>query len=179
MGFERYSEAPIEHTVSAMIVIDSFELIVSVLFDTGALQGNYLNKSVADWMRRHGAEADSSPSLVCSAFNECQLINNLFSCNFAFNKLVNIAYSDTMDTTSTLASNEAEQDETVIRIRKRIRTFPDTAHRRRQRLKRAAFTAFCKTGTENPETSDDTTCIPSGNIWETSDDTSFLSGNGT
>ena len=45
-------------------------------------------------------------------------------------------------------------------------------------LKREAYTAFRLTDIENPETSHETTYIPSGNTWETSSETSFLGGNG-
>ena len=75
------------HTVSAHLVIDDHVLTVNVLFDTGALQGNYLSRDVADWLRRHGATSTDVASRICSAFNDCQLTNNLFTCHLIFNCL--------------------------------------------------------------------------------------------
>ena len=60
---------------------------INILFDTGALQGNYLSEDVAGWMRRQGAVAKADRSRVCGAFNECHLTNNLFSCQLRFSSL--------------------------------------------------------------------------------------------
>ena len=69
------------HTVPAMLTHDACELPVRILFDTGALQGNYLSTDVGDWLRQRGAEPANDPSNICSAFKECKVINNLFSCD--------------------------------------------------------------------------------------------------
>ena len=73
--------------MSATLVIEDHVLTVNVLFDTGALQGNYLSKDVADWLRQHGATSKDVASRICSAFNDCQLTNNLFTCHLLFNCL--------------------------------------------------------------------------------------------
>ena len=79
-----HSRSSQNHTVSATLVIEDHVLTVNVLFDTGALQGNYLSKDVADWLRQHGATSKDVASRICSAFNDCQLTNNLFTCHLLF-----------------------------------------------------------------------------------------------
>ena len=69
---------------------------IPILFDTGALQGNYLSSDVGDWLRQWGAEPANEPSRICSAFNECKIINNLFSCTINFTPLVSEASNDTL-----------------------------------------------------------------------------------
>ena len=69
-------EPDASYTTPAKIMINEFALTVNVLFDTGALQGNYVNEDTAAWMRRHGAEEFNSPTRVCSAFNECVITKN-------------------------------------------------------------------------------------------------------
>ena len=77
------------NTVSAIINVHNRNLTVAVLFDTGALQGNYVNKRTADWLRTNGATVDEAPCRVCSAFNECVLIKNNFNFNIRFKNLAN------------------------------------------------------------------------------------------
>ena len=48
---------------------------VYALFDTGALQDNYINKTVATWLTSQGAFTCGCRKLVCSAFsNVCQTV---------------------------------------------------------------------------------------------------------
>jgi hypothetical protein len=76
------------HAVSASIYINDRELTLAVLFDTGALQGNYVSKRTAEWLRENGATMDEAPCRVCSAFNECILIKNKFNFNIRFKQVV-------------------------------------------------------------------------------------------
>ena len=78
------------YTTPARIMINDAVLNVNILFDTGALQGNYVNENVARWMRTHGAEEIENPCRVCSAFNECVIINNSFICNILFSNLSSV-----------------------------------------------------------------------------------------
>ena len=78
------------YTTPAKIMINDSVLNVNILFDTGALQGNYVNESVARWMRAHGAEEIQNPCRVCSAFDECVIINNSFICNILFSNLSSV-----------------------------------------------------------------------------------------
>ena len=83
MILERYGDERQPHTTSAMLHCHNTCLPINILFDTGALQGNYLSKDVAGWMRKHGAVAEADSRQVCGAFNKCQLTKNLFLCKLS------------------------------------------------------------------------------------------------
>ena len=61
---------------------------VNILFDTGALQSNYLSEDVAGWMRQRGVVAQADSSRVCGAFDQCSLTKFLFTCRLGFSSLV-------------------------------------------------------------------------------------------
>jgi len=167
---QRYGDAPIEHTVSATLVIDSFELTIAVLFDTGALQGNYLSGSVADWMRRHGAEAAHSPSRICSAFNECQLINNLFNCHIVFNN-IRLDNIQSLASESTLVPYGTENDDANLPNRKRPGDGQRNRAKRRKLLKMDAVASFSTNSSKTLETPEGTTRTMSCGTWETPEGT--------
>ena len=87
MAIRQYDAEAIEHTVPARLTIENAELTINVLFDTGALQSNYLSKEVADWLTRQGGERILNPAKICSAFDECQIANDLFKCHIYFTNL--------------------------------------------------------------------------------------------
>ena len=78
MVLQRYARVPQEYTTTASLIVAQSNLTINVLFDTGALQGNYLSTGVADWLMRQGADTRQEPSRICSAFNECVITNNIF-----------------------------------------------------------------------------------------------------
>jgi len=82
------------HTVSAQIIVNNNKLTVDVLFDTGALQSNYLNEETAGWITKHGGKPKKLDSRVCSAFNECVNITKVFNTNISFNVLANLEIDD-------------------------------------------------------------------------------------
>jgi hypothetical protein len=45
-------------------------LDIEALIDSGALQCNYVNKKIADWLNQNGVKIESKNNLVCSAFND-------------------------------------------------------------------------------------------------------------
>ena len=87
LTLSRYGDERHLHTTPAVIQYAGTQKSVNILFDTGALQGNYLSEDVAGWMRQRGAIAKADSSRVCGAFNNCQLTKNLFSCNLVFSRL--------------------------------------------------------------------------------------------
>ena len=87
LTLNRYGDESLPHTTSAMLHVHNTCMPVNILFDTGALQGNYLSEDVAGWMQRQGAVAKADSSRVCGAFNECHLTKNLFLCHITFSRL--------------------------------------------------------------------------------------------
>jgi hypothetical protein len=87
LTLSRYGDERHLHTTPAVIQYAGTQKSVNILFDTGALQGNYLSEDVAGWMRQRGAIAKADSSRVCGAFNNCQITKNLFSCNLVFSRL--------------------------------------------------------------------------------------------
>ena len=74
----RYGDEGLPHTTPAMLHCHNTSMPVNILFDTGALQGNYLSEDVAGWMRQQGAVAKADSSRVCGAFDECQITKICF-----------------------------------------------------------------------------------------------------
>ena len=64
------------HTVISKLIVNENELTINVLFDTGALQNNYINKDTAGWIIKHGGKSTKINCRVCSAFNNCVNITN-------------------------------------------------------------------------------------------------------
>ena len=62
-------------TIPCEITLNNNVYNVYALFDTGALQDNYINKTVATWLTSQGALTCGCRKLVCSAFsNVCQTV---------------------------------------------------------------------------------------------------------
>ena len=53
-----------QHTTSAQLHVNNACMPVKILFDTGALQGNYLSEDVAGWMQQQRAVAKADSSRV-------------------------------------------------------------------------------------------------------------------
>ena len=70
LTLSRYGDDGQPHTTTAQLHVNNACMPVKILFDTGALQGNYLSEDVAGWMQRQGAVAKAESSRVCGAFNE-------------------------------------------------------------------------------------------------------------
>ena len=84
----RYGDERQRHTVSALLCHNTDTMHVNILFDTGALQSNYLSEDVAGWMRQRGVVAQADSSRVCGAFEQCSLTKFLFNCRPGFSSLV-------------------------------------------------------------------------------------------
>jgi hypothetical protein len=78
-----------KNTVLATIHANHITYNIHVLLDTGALQSNYVNSKIAAWLERNEVpRLDSKTVKVCSAFNNCKLIN------FSFKTLISFLYVD-------------------------------------------------------------------------------------
>jgi hypothetical protein len=66
------------HTVISKLIVNENELTINVLFDTGALQNNYINEDTAGWITKHGEKSTKIDSRVWSAFNNFVTITNSF-----------------------------------------------------------------------------------------------------
>ncbi len=71
-------------TVLATILSNHNSLTVNVLFDTGALQSNYVSERVAKWLDENGTKAVVSKARVCSALNTCVNINHEYNSIVSF-----------------------------------------------------------------------------------------------
>ena len=69
------------------IVTNNNTLYIDCLFDTGALQDNYIDTETADWLASNGAIGSVDNKLVCSAFSSCETKKRKFSINFNLKKL--------------------------------------------------------------------------------------------
>ena len=78
------------HAVPVSIHVYDHHLTLNVLLDTGALQGNYVSKRTAEWLRTNGATMSEEPCRICSAFNDCVLIKNKFNFNISFKQVASI-----------------------------------------------------------------------------------------
>ena len=87
LTLERYGDERLPYTTPALLCHSSSCMPINILFDTGALQGNYLSEDVAGWMRRQGAVAKADSSRVCGAFNERNITKNLLTCQLHFSSL--------------------------------------------------------------------------------------------
>ena len=146
----RYGDCGSRHTTSALLRVHDTCLTVDILFDTGALQGNYLSADVAGWMRRNGAVAKADSSRVCGAFEACQITKNLFLCNLNFS-LVTTSLSSIVD--------DSQVDETRKRKADRVFDRPNAdnavAKAQRRKLSKlnalAAFEKLDRVTSETPE----------------------------
>ena len=151
----RYGDDGQQHTTSAQLHVNNACMPVNILFDTGALQGNYLSEDVAGWMQRQGAVAKADSSRVCGAFNECQLTKNLFTCNLVFSSLETLdskhADYGLVDATRKRKAdrmiNQPSADDAVAKL--------DTSRAQRRKLSKlnalAAFEKLDRVTSETPE----------------------------
>ena len=76
--------------VHAQININNNNLQISnCLIDSGAMQGNYVNGKVAEWLTRHNATIIETKKRICSCFNECRKYNNVFVNKISFENVNN------------------------------------------------------------------------------------------
>jgi hypothetical protein len=79
-----------------------------VLLDTGALQSNYVNSKIAEWLERNNIKKlDSKTVKVCSAFNNCKLIN------YSFKTFISFLY---VDKKSRIENNDIENSSNSNRL---------------------------------------------------------------
>ena len=73
------------HTVLATIHANNITFNIHVLLDTGALQSNYVCTKLAGWLESNNVKkVDSKLTKVCTAFNECKVINYSFYTKISF-----------------------------------------------------------------------------------------------
>ena len=76
--------------VHAQININNNNLQISnCLIDSGAMQGNYVNGKVAEWLTRHNATIIETKKRICSCFHECRIYNNVFVNKISFENVNN------------------------------------------------------------------------------------------
>ena len=73
-----------KYTISCQIFDkqNKIPLDVEVLIDTGALQGNYVNKQIASVLCNNGLKIINNNKKICSAINNVECSDSLGSINF-------------------------------------------------------------------------------------------------
>ena len=62
---------------------------VSVLMDSGADNGSYINSDIANWLVSHGCKYELDHKIICSCFGDCKPIDNYIKATLNFDKLIN------------------------------------------------------------------------------------------
>jgi hypothetical protein len=108
LGRYRNMHKSFNHTVLSTIYANNTVSNIHVLLDTGALQSDYVSTKIAGWLEANQVQkVDSKVARVCTAFDECKLINYSFNTKFSFifiNKK-NRVDSNTRDTESSTNSS--------------------------------------------------------------------------